>query len=154
VTINPLIRMIYVVAVIVLSTRPAGAWPHKSGQKARVRFLATSTLVRSAWGGTNEDTYLAELTFTPADTAIVVRLVDSYPGPGSPLPNGILLSAKGPILKVRRDTDCDHPYSKIILRTAPGDPMAILHERLGYRPLMDMTPASDTILPCYRVVRR
>lgn len=68
----------YVVAVIAISATTAGAWSHKSGQKARVRFLATSTLVRSAWGGTNEDTYLAQLTFTPTDNPLLVRLVDSY----------------------------------------------------------------------------
>jgi hypothetical protein len=152
--INRVIRGMYIVAVIVLTTRAADAWPHKNRQKARIHFLATSTLVRGVWGGTNEDTYLAQLTFTPTDSPLVVCLVDSYPGPGSPLPDGLLLSTEGSIIKVRRDRNCDHPYSKMILRTAPGDPMAILPERLGYQPPLDIPPAPEAILPCYRVIRR
>jgi len=146
-------RIVSIVAVIAFSTTASGAWRHKSWQNARVRFLATSTLIR-IWGGPNEDTYLAQLTFMPNDDPLVVRLVDSYPNLALPLPRVALTSEDGSIVKVRRDMSCDRPYSKIILRTAPGDPMAILPERLGYLPSMDQTPTPEMILPCYRVVRQ
>jgi hypothetical protein len=148
-----LVQGVSVVAVIVISTTTVGAWPHKNEQKARVRFLATSTLLRT-WGAPNEDTYLAELTLTTKDDPLMVRLVDSYPNMASPLSKGTLTSAEGHILKVRRDINCDRIYGKMILRTAPGDPMAILPERLGYQLSIDVVPASEMILPCYRLVRR
>jgi hypothetical protein len=151
-TFHPLVQVVSIVAVIAISTT-AGAWPHKNRQGARVRFLATSTVIRT-WGAPNEDTYLAELTFIPKDDPLVVRLIDSYPNVASPLSKGTLASAEGQILKVRRDMNCDRTYGKMILRTAPGDPMAILPERLGYQPSMNPAPASEMILPCYRIVRR
>jgi hypothetical protein len=153
VTFSPLARMVFLATLIALSAATAGAWPHKIGQEAKVRFLATSTLIRT-WGGPNEDTYLAELNFTPKDDPLLVRLVDSYPNVASPLPRATLTSVAGSVLRVRRDMNCDRPYGKMILRTAPGDPMAIMHEPLGYRPLMHSTPASKAVLPCYRIVRR
>jgi hypothetical protein len=152
-TFHPLVQLVSIVAVIAISTTTAGAWPHRNEQKARVRFLATSTLVRT-WGAPNEDTYLAKLTLTLNDDPLMVRLIDSYPNVASPLPKGTLTSVEGHILKVRRDMNCDRTYGEMILRTAPGDPMAILPERLGYQPSMDPVPASEMILPCYRIVRR
>jgi hypothetical protein len=151
-TFHPLTRRVSILAVIAISITTGEGWAHKKGQKVRVRFLATSTLIRT-WGGTNEDTYLAELTFAPNHEPLVVRLIDSYPNVASPLSKGTLTATEGSILNVRRDTDCDRRYGKIVLRTAPGDEMAILREPLGYRPPMDRMPASETIVPCYRVVR-
>jgi hypothetical protein len=57
-----LIRIAATAAVIAISTTTAGAWPHRHGQKAHVRFLATSTLIRGTFGQ-NEDTFLAQLLF-------------------------------------------------------------------------------------------
>lgn len=131
----------------------AGAWPHRRGQKARVRFLATSTLIRRTWGP-NEDTYLAQLLLPKQNETVLVRLVDAYPNEWPPLSRSVLTSDSGTLLGVRRDDQCDRPYGQILLRTAPGDPMAPLPERLGYQPPLDRTPASETILPCYRVLRR
>jgi hypothetical protein len=145
--------MIYLAVIVAISTTAVQAWAHKSGQKVLVRFLATSTIVDSSWGGSNEDTYLAELTLAPQGAPLLARLIDSYPSAGSALPKEVLTSAKGSVLRVVRDMKCDRPYSKIILRTAPGDPMALMHEPLTYQPLMDAIPPPDTILPCYRVVR-
>jgi hypothetical protein len=149
---SPLARIAYLFAVIAISTTIAGAWPHKNGQKARVRFLATSTLIRGNWGP-NEDTYLAELTFAREGDPLLVRLVDSYPNEAPPLLRAALTSVTGTTFKVRRDMDCDRPYGEMILRTAPGDPMAILLERLAYEPQLRRTPEPDEVLPCYRTVR-
>jgi hypothetical protein len=139
--------------VIAISTTTAGAWPHKNGHKARAQFLATSTLIRGTFGQ-NEDTYLAELSFTPEGDSLLVRLVDSYPNEAPPLSRAALTSASGTTFKVRRDAGCDRPYGEIILRTAPGDPMAILHERIGYRPQLLRTPEPNEMIPCYRTVRQ
>jgi hypothetical protein len=118
-----------------------------------VRFLATRTLIRGTFGQ-NDDTYLAELTFTHKEGPVLVRLVDSYPNETPPLSRTTLISELGTTLKVRRDTDCDRPYGELILRTAPDDPMAILPEKLGYRPQLQRTPQPNEMLPCYRTVRQ
>lgn len=141
------------VAVIAISTTTAGAWPHKNGQKARVRFLATSTLIRGTFGR-NKDTYLAKLILTLEGDPLLVRLVDSYPNEVPPLSRAALTSDTGTKFRVSRDADCDRPYGEMILRTAPGDPMAILHERLGYRPQLLKTPEPNEMLPCYRTARQ
>ena len=150
---NPLARIVTLFAIIAISATMAGAWPHKRGQKARVRFPATSTLVRGTWGQ-NEDTYLAELSLSHDTESALVRLVDAYPNEAPPLSREELTSQPGTVLRVNRDSQCDRPFAQMLLRTAPGDPMAILPERLGYRPPMDRTPEPNELLPCYRTVRR
>jgi len=152
VTSNALVRFLSIVMVITISTATVYAWPHKNGQKARVQFLATSTLIRGNWGP-NEDTYLAELTFTPEGDPPLVLLVDSYANEAPPLSRAVLTSSTGSAFNVRRDTDCDRPYGEMILRTAPGDPTAILPDRLGYQPQLPRTPEPNELLPCYRTVR-
>ncbi|HSY36303.1 MAG TPA: hypothetical protein VK814_11185 [Acidobacteriaceae bacterium] len=152
-TFNSFSRTIYIAVIFTVLATTVRAWAHKSGQQALVRFLATSTIIRSS-SGPNEDTYLAELTLTPKSDPLLVRLIDLYPSAASALPKAVLISAKGSVLRVLRDTECDRPYDKIILRTAPGDPMAILQETLSYLPPLDPVPAPDAIVPCYRVVRR
>ena len=135
-----------------LMTVTAEAWPHRHGEKARVRFLATSTLIRGTWGE-NEDTYLAQLVLPKENEAVLVRLVDTYPNEWPPLPREVLTSDAGTILPVKRDAECDRPFGEILLRAAPGDLIAILPERLDYRPPLEFTPANATIVPCYRTVR-
>jgi hypothetical protein len=146
-------QMIYLAIIVAVLTTSVEAWAHKNGQKALVRFLATSTVIHSAAGGSNEDTYLAELTLAPQGAPLLTRLIDSYPSAASALSKEVLTSANGSELRVVRDMSCDRPYSKIILRTAPGNPMAIMREPLGYQPAMLTIPAPDTVLPCYRLVR-
>jgi hypothetical protein len=51
---NPLARLASLFVVVAILATTAGAWPHKNGQKARVRFLAASTLIRGTFGQ-NED---------------------------------------------------------------------------------------------------
>lgn len=118
-----------------------------------MRFLATSTVVRGTWGY-NQDIFLAELQPARNGELQLVRLIDEYPNFYPPLAAEVLKSKSGTVLKVRRDAQCDLPFGQVQLRTAPGDPMAILHERLGYQPRMDRTPEARTPLPCYRTVRQ
>jgi hypothetical protein len=122
-------------------------------QKAHVRFLATSTVVRGTWGY-NQDIFLAELQPARHGELQLVRLIDEYPNCYPPLATEVLKSKYGTVFKVRRDSQCDLPFGKIQLRTTPGDPMAILNERLGYQPEMDRTPEARTPVPCYRTVRQ
>lgn len=141
------------VAVVAYATTTAVAWPHHRGQTVKARFLATSTLVRGTWGP-NEDTYLAELHFDRHADTLLVRLVDLYPNETPPISTAILTSPKTNKLNVHRDSTCDRTYHEMYLRAAPGDPMAILSERLAYLPKLDHEPEPTAILPCYRIVRR
>jgi hypothetical protein len=145
-------RLAAVLAIAVMITASAGAWSHRHEQKARVRFLATSTLIRGTWG-LNQDTFLAQLLLPKQNEMVLVRLVDAYPSDWPPLSRAVLQSGNGTILHVQRDQECDRPFRETLLRTAPGDPMAILPERLGYQPQLDRTPEPGTILPCCRTIR-
>ena len=149
---SPLARIVSLVAAIAISTTSGASWPHRNGQKARVRFLATSTLVRGTWGR-SEDTCLAEVTFTSESDPLLVRLVDSYPNEAPPISGAALTSTSGTTFWMRRSTDCDRPYREMVLRTEPGDPQAILHERLSYQPQLARTHEPNQALPCYRTVR-
>ena len=150
---NTLVRIVSIAAALATSTGTAGAWPHRHGREARVRFLATSTLIRGNWGP-NEDTYLAELSADKDKERVLIRLVGAYPNEAPPISREDLTAPSGVTLRVRRDFDCDRSYRQTILRTAPGDPLAILPERLGYRPQLGWTPQPGARLPCYRTVRR
>ena len=122
-------------------------------EKARVRFLATSWMVRGTWG-LNEDRYLAEITSARNDAPILVQLIDIYPNESSPLSQETLTSQIGTPVRITRDTRCDIPFEQMAFRTAPGDPMAILPKRLGYQPRLARAHASGEVLPCYRLVRK
>lgn len=150
---KPLDRIVAIVTLVVISTATAGAWPHKHGQKAQVRFLATSTLIRGTFGP-NEDTYLAELSLEKGSERILIRLIDAYPNETPPISREDLTAPSGVTLRVRRDFECDRPYEQMIMRTSPGDPLAILPERLEYQPQLSSTPQPGTRLPCYRTERR
>ena len=150
---NRLSHTAAILLIAALNTSTAAAWSHRHGSKARVHFLAASTLIRGTWGP-NEDTYLAQLLLLKQNEAVLVRLVDAYPNEWPPRAREALMSDAGTVLRVKRDAGCDRPFGEMLLRTAPGDPMAILSERLSYTPPLERTPASGTILPCYRVLRR
>jgi hypothetical protein len=111
---NSLARVVSVAMALVISAAAAGAWPHKQGPKAQIRFLATSTLVRGTWGW-NEDTYLAELRLTAGGEPLLIRLVDAYPNEAPPLSQTVMTAPTGSALKVRRDTECDIALSREIL---------------------------------------
>lgn len=146
------LEAVAILIVITLAGTSARAWPHHHGQKARVHFLATSTLIRGTWG-MNEDTYLAQLFFPKQSAPVLARLMEAYPNEWSPLTRNVLKSDTGTILPVKRDPDCDRPFGEILLRTAPGDPLAILPERLRYQPHLEETPTPDTVVPCFLVIR-
>jgi hypothetical protein len=89
-------RIAAILLVTALSASVAGAWPwrYRHVEKAGVRFLATSTLVRGTWGW-NEDSYLAELHLAADNKMTLVRLVDAYPNEGPPLSRAVLTSDGG-----------------------------------------------------------
>ena len=145
-------RVAAILLILATTADAALAWPHRQGIKARVHFWATSTLVRGSWGQ-NVDIYLAELHLPKQNEAVLVRLIDVYPNFFPPLAHNVLTSATGAVLSVRRDVECDRPFGEILLRTAPGDPLAILPERLGYQPPISQTPTPEAVVPCYRVLR-
>jgi len=146
---NALQIMAFLASISPVGMAAAG---HTPVLKAHVHFLATSTSVHSGLGR-NQDVYLVELTPHGADETILVRLIDEYPPYRATLSSNFLTSPEGATLKIRRDRTCDTAFAKIPLRTAPGDPMAILPERLGFQPRLSNPVEPKEILPCYRTVR-
>lgn len=140
--------------LILVFFMPVGnAWTRRPGMKVNIRFIATGTLIRGTWGR-NEDVYLAELQFPKQGETVLVRLIDSYPNEWPPIPDRALKSQTGLSIRVLRDSECDLPFAHMILRTAPGDAMAMLPERLGFEPWLDRRPNPTAIIPCYRTARR
>jgi hypothetical protein len=150
--ISAFLRTATAIALIAIFIHPADARSPIRVQKTHVRFLAASTFVRGTWGY-NQDIFLAELLSPRHGEPLLVRLIEEYPNGFPPLSADALTSPGGTVLRVRRDVQCDLPYASILLRTAPSDPRATLHERLGYSPHLDKAPEPDAILPCYRTVR-
>jgi len=103
----------------------------------------------------NEDIYLGELTFAKReDEHFLARVINQYSNWEPPIPAAVLKSDAGTSFYLVRDASCDIPYAQMQLRTAPGDPMAVLQERLGYQPRLNHAPAPGAVLPCYRVEAR
>jgi hypothetical protein len=125
---------------------------HPHPMKVQVHFLATSTSVHSGLG-TSQDAYLVEVTARGMEEPIFARLVDEFPPYQLMLPAEALESPEGVTLKVTRDQTCDRSFGLMPLRAAPGDPMAILPERLGFQPVLPRAIRSEEVLPCYRIVR-
>lgn len=94
-----------------------------------MRFLATSTLIHRTWGE-NEDTYLAQPLLPKQKRTVLVRLVNANATEWPPLARAIFTSDAGALLAVKRDATCDRPFGQMLLRTAPGDPKAILPQPL------------------------
>ena len=95
-----------------------------------------------------------ELMSTNANAASFARLIDEYPSyRTSPLEH-VTFGDESIRLRLRRDLTCDTTFSSIPLRTAPGDPAAVLPERLGYNPKLSRSIDAAEILPCYRVLRK
>ena len=101
----------------------------------------------------NEDAYLAEFVPTTGGESVLLRLVDEYPNAMALIFEDGRRLQTGTSLRIRRDELCDLPFAGMPLRTAPGDPMAILPVRLNYKPKLANSPPPDEILPCYRPVR-
>jgi hypothetical protein len=149
---NGALRIAAVVIFVILPGIIAAKTPQSRPLKVRVHFLATAASLRETWG-TNEDTYLAEIAPHGGSIPVLVQLIDEYLTFEPPLSFDSLTSTTGTALRIIRDARCDIPYSQMQLRTAPGDPKALLHERLNYQPRVDERPQADTILPCYRTIR-
>lgn len=147
------IHFIRIATLAAVCAGAAGAQAHTHVEKAHVHFLATSTLVRGTYGY-NQDVFLVELRFSAHGESSLARLIDEYPNLSPPLAARDLRSPSGIVFWVRRDAKCDLPYADVLLRTAPGDPMALLPERLGYQPHLERTPGPDEVLPCYRTAKR
>ena len=151
VVLNPVLVCIAALLILVVLAPTAEA-KTQHVLKVRVRFLATGSLIRGTWGS-NQDQYLVEVAETPKSDPILARLLDDYATYQLPLSHEALISPTGSVLKVRRDPGCDIPYSAMQLRTAPGDSLAIVQEKLSYQPKLSNKPAPDAVLPCYRPQR-
>lgn len=122
-------------------------------EKARVRFVAKSWMIRGTWG-LNEDKYLVEITRPGSGSPSLAQLVDRFQPEAAPLSLEVLTSSAGTVIRVRRGPECDIAFGKLTLRTAPGDLMATQPVRLSYRPVLRVTPRADEVIPCYRAIRR
>jgi hypothetical protein len=125
-------------------------------ERCVIHFLATSTSVRTG-AGHNEDVYLAELAWRrspDSGSTTLARLIDEYPAYRAPIAQNILTGSAKAVFRVLRDESCDRPLLSMPLRSAPGDPEAVLPERLGYVVPPPFTVDISDTLPCYRLVRR
>lgn len=121
--------------------------------RAHVRFLATSTSVRGSHSG-SEDVYLADVALDrQGNEEVLARVVDEYPPWQIAIPSAVLKSATGTQLRLMRDPECDVAYAQMPLRTALGDPIAILPVLLQFQPELPQPVQPEQILPCYRIVR-
>lgn len=118
-----------------------------------MRFLATSTSVRSSIGE-SQDVYLVEIGFSRSSAGSSIGcLIDEYPPYRASISRIMLRSETAMTLRVRRDHQCDRAYVAMPIRTAPGDPMAILPVPLSFSRVLPHAVQPDDILPCYRTVR-
>ena len=148
--------VLFFVALLSAGKQPAAAGNRSIGRtvRANVRFLATSSSVRSDWGG-NEDIYLAEIEFNGTAREIgLAWLIDEYPPYRVSIPASVLTSASANHFRLARDRSCDLALGLMPLRTAPGDPMAILPEPLHFQPDLPEPVGPAEVIPCYRVIRR
>ena len=140
------------IVLLALIATPLASAKSPKYMRAHVRFLATSTSTRSSIGE-NYDVYLIKIKTADGPGPEFARLEDIYPPYQTALPEAILRSSGWVQLKVKRDRNCDVAFGEMPLRTAPGDPSAILNERLGYRPHLTEPPGAAQVLPCFRTVR-
>ena len=138
--------------LLVLAPTPIASAKSPKYIHAQVRFLATSTSTRSSFAE-DHDVYLIEVDQPDESGPELARLEDIYPPYRSALPEAILESPDWVHLKIIRDQSCDIAFEAMPLRTAPGDPDAILPERLGFHPHLAKPPNSEKVLPCFRTVR-
>ena len=141
-----------VLLVLIIVSGAAGQ-RHAHVLKAQVHFLATSTSVHFG-EGMNQDIYLIEMAaIATGGQPTLARLIDEYPSYRSALSRSTLVSETGRVFRLERDADCDRFITQMPLRAAPGDPAAILPEKLGYSPVLPSAQLPEALLPCYRLVR-
>jgi hypothetical protein len=140
------------IVLLTLLATPIASAKSRKYIRAQVLFLATSTDTRTSLGE-NYDFYLIEIDHPDGSGPTLARLEDIYPPYQSALPDAILKSPDWVHLKITRDGSCDITFGAMPLRTAPGDPAAILPERLGFHPHLAQPPGADQALPCFKTVR-
>jgi hypothetical protein len=121
--------------------------------KTGVRYLATSTSFHSGVSE-SEDVYLVQINLLGSGGEVAsARLVDEYPPYRAAIPSAILESAAGGKLMLRRDRGCDITFGWMPMRTAPGDPTAVIAEPLEDSPPVPRQVSDNELLPYYRTVR-
>ena len=118
-----------------------------------VRFIATSTIVHSAWSG-NQDVYLAELRAKSGGASFLAKLVDEYPGYGNPISHDLLVSGATSLVKMNRDPACDVRYVDMPLRAAAGDRITGYPAPTIFVPRLSSRVSEDLIVQCFRLVHR
>lgn len=147
-------RVTVLVGAILLASAVADGQASPPSARVKVRFLATSTSVRTG-EGESEDVYLVEISLSDRhDEVALARLIDTFPSYRTAISPEILRSATTTVMRLRQDHNCDVHFGDMPLRTAPSDPMAILPERLGYDPPLSERIAPTQLIACYRIVRR
>ena len=142
-----------IVFLILAAFVVSGAEAHNSYLKAHVHFLATGTSVQSTIAR-SQDVYLVEMTVQAGGEPFLARLIDEYPFYEGPIDRAVLQSDHPAGFRVRRDSFCDREYRDMVLRTSPGDPLAILPERLGFAPTLPRAVDPGEMIPCYRIIHR
>ena len=102
----------------------------------------------------SEDVYLAEVEFPRrGGEEVLARVVDDYAAYEGPISSDTLKSAHYAQFRLLRDATCDRVFADMPLRTAPGDPTALLLVPLQFQPELPQSVQPQQILPCYRVAR-
>lgn len=140
------------IVIVSFMTMPVASAKSPKYISAQVRFMATSTSTRSSFGE-NQDVYLIEVKPRDGSDPQLARLEDIYPRYRDGLSEAVLKSPGWDHLKLIRDHSCDTAFGAMPLRTAPGDPAALLLERLGFHPRLPVKPPLNEVLPCFRTVR-
>jgi hypothetical protein len=83
---------------------------------ATISILAISSSIHQGVG--NQEIYLADLLVGKEEHQLV-KLVDTYPATGDPIPRSTLLKHPALIMRLRRDPECDVTGRSFFLR--PGD---------------------------------
>lgn len=127
---------------------------HAPRLKAHVRFLATGELIRVALGLSHDEYLVSVAIASHTDQKQVARLVDDYINFAPPIPQNVQNAANDTTFELVRDSSCDLPYLAMMLRSAPGDLIAIYPAPMHYTPVLDEAIAPSTVIPCYRTVRK
>lgn len=149
-SVRKCLRVVFILGSVAFLGALANGRPRSL--KANIRFLATSTAVNTGVGN-SQDVYLVTIRLRRSNETVLARLIDEFPPYRTMLSSEVLTSADGVSLRIRRDATCDRAFAQMPLRTAPGDPMAILPERLGFQPSASELIEPEAVLPCYRTVR-
>ena len=88
-----------------------------------------------------------------SDEPVLARLIDDNPEYHEMFLTKRFATTGDATLKIWRDQSCDIAFAQMPLRTPPGDPRAILPEKLGFQPKLSRAVEADEVLPCYRMMK-